>query len=1096
MYDLETAELIRTTPELEGLDRDGLPELFTEAFAQISSARVRLREKKDKKPEELIALMEQMQRLSYTNEALISILPEREDRNSAAFVAATAHHLCMNANRILKESPQQTFLERESISSDISAMLLFMIAEAMADAAETARQLSPNSSGEIEAVLIRSLQDLACGNLVEISKRGIPDRQLVFSDDPAITSVRALYRYVLEGVHSLANQLQLGYLKEGDAEPEKFFSKVCELSIGPSQSASEILTEIPTSVFSGPRHLAKLLSAVSKDLLENAVVMIPAPENIDEGKWQESMQRFAAYRPFLWRNHRDAIAQGYLQLGVSAAVGFPTGAGKSTLSELKINTALLANKDVIFIARTHALVDQTTKSLSSSFPAASVQKEREDDFGFLTEEELPDIFVMTPESCLTQISIDASIFKNVGLFVFDECHLLHSGGNSNDRRSVDAMLCVLNISNISNDVDFLFLSAMMKNAEDIAGWISELTGRSCLSLTLPWKPTRQLRGSVVYRQDAIRKIQRRLNIARETATTKNPSAEIKRELNTKPLALFSLKQTWASKNREDYALVGLLDNTVQLAANKYWRLTPNAVEVSSSIAAASVESGVKTLVFFQTIKNAVSAAKKISDKLEPVSIKLRDDEAGWLDKAITELGGASHLYIDVKDGRILKSATVHHGLLLPEERHLCESLYKRKDGIRVLTATYTLAQGMNLPSELVIIGEDSRFDQAKDRREILEAQELLNAAGRAGRAGENASGVVLVVPGKVVGFDDDSLKIGAHWAELREIFSQSDQCLDISDPLTSILDHIYLGLDKTNEIDKYAIFRLASGAKGDNEFEALSGAIKASFAAYISKKKENNDWLLERINSAKDFLSEQKQEAEDELVVTQVAATLGLSLDLVKRLSESLSKNGPDVDSIIPDWRRWFFRWLSQNPDLLEHVFRRSSLIELFGKKYEKLEVDEEKASHYLPIISKLTWCWMRGDTLKELEKVFGTHPDKIKTCEKARKFVLRLIPELSYLFGLPALLHEREQINSDDPIVAPSALFSLGRCVRLGFNFHEKAALNQIMRKAGFSRRQLHHYYASVKPYLTSAKTGEVWEQTLSRVETASNDELHARGE
>jgi len=331
---------------------------------------------------------------------------------------------------------------------------------------------------------------------------------------------------------------------------------------------------------------------------------------------------------------------------------------------------------------------------------------------------------------------------------------------------------------------------------------------------------------------------------------------------------------------------------------------------------------------------------------------------------------------------------------------------------------------------------------------------------------------------------------------LREIFSQSDQCLDISDPLTSILDHIYLGLDKTNEIDKYAIFRLASGAKGDNEFEALSGAIKASFAAYISKKKENNDWLLERINSAKDFLSEQKQEAEDELVVTQVAATLGLSLDLVKRLSESLSKNGPDVDSIIPDWRRWFFRWLSQNPDLLEHVFRRSSLIELFGKKYEKLEVDEEKASHYLPIISKLTWCWMRGDTLKELEKVFGTHPDKIKTCEKARKFVLRLIPELSYLFGLPALLHEREQINSDDPIVAPSALFSLGRCVRLGFNFHEKAALNQIMRKAGFSRRQLHHYYASVKPYLTSAKTGEVWEQTLSRVETASNDELHARGE
>jgi hypothetical protein len=61
----------------------------------------------------------------------------------------------------------------------------------------------------------------------------------------------------------------------------------------------------------------------------------------------------------------------------------------------------------------------------------------------------------------------------------------------------------------------------------------------------------------------------------------------------------------------------------------------------------------------------------------------------------------------------------------------------------------------------VIIAEDSRFDQAKDRREVLQAQELLNAAGRAGRAGQNANGIVLVIPGKVVGIDLKDATIGS-----------------------------------------------------------------------------------------------------------------------------------------------------------------------------------------------------------------------------------------------------------------------------------------------------------------------------------------------
>ena len=80
------------------------------------------------------------------------------------------------------------------------------------------------------------------------------------------------------------------------------------------------------------------------------------------------------------------------------------------------------------------------------------------------------------------------------------------------------------------------------------------------------------------------------------------------------------------------------------------------------------------------------------------------------------------------------------------------------------------------PGVLIISG-DSRFDLDTNKFAQLEAHELLNAAGRAGRAGESSQGLVLVVPSKVVAFEETANSIGPHWMKLQSIFSQSDQCL-------------------------------------------------------------------------------------------------------------------------------------------------------------------------------------------------------------------------------------------------------------------------------------------------------------------------------
>jgi superfamily II RNA helicase len=56
----------------------------------------------------------------------------------------------------------------------------------------------------------------------------------------------------------------------------------------------------------------------------------------------------------------------------------------------------------------------------------------------------------------------------------------------------------------------LLLSAMLKNGEELAEWIGQITGRPCVSVDLLWKPSRQARGVLIYRDEE-------LNEAKEAA---------------------------------------------------------------------------------------------------------------------------------------------------------------------------------------------------------------------------------------------------------------------------------------------------------------------------------------------------------------------------------------------------------------------------------------------------------------------------------------------------------------------------------------------------------------------------------------------------
>jgi replicative superfamily II helicase len=100
---------------------------------------------------------------------------------------------------------------------------------------------------------------------------------------------------------------------------------------------------------------------------------------------------------------------------------------------------------------------------------------------------------------------------------------------------------------------------------------------------------------------------------------------------------------------------------------------------------------------------------------------------------------------------------------------------------------------MNLPAQLAILAGDKRHDEAG--RAALAAHEILNAAGRAGRAGHLANGVVLMIPEPVLSFSGANTPDPRAFDKLRSVLPANDRCVMLEDPITAVLDRIQAGFD-------------------------------------------------------------------------------------------------------------------------------------------------------------------------------------------------------------------------------------------------------------------------------------------------------------
>lgn len=271
MFDPITAAIIASSPKLSGLDLEQLPKRLTQAFAEIVAARIQFRGQGGIEASLARTLLE-MRRLAAAHESYVALLPDRENRSAAAFVAASAHQVYLLSTANLDRP--HSYLDGASISSEVCASLLFLVAEAHADAAECAKRISIPTDPRrvVEAALLTAIQRFCFGRLNTVRRVALPE--LPVDMEPGEIAVNALYLELLKGIKNLADRLlsrvDLDVADGGIESPSSFFNRVKELSVGRLEDV--LGTGSPVfSLFPGPLHLANLLLAVDRDLVESAL---------------------------------------------------------------------------------------------------------------------------------------------------------------------------------------------------------------------------------------------------------------------------------------------------------------------------------------------------------------------------------------------------------------------------------------------------------------------------------------------------------------------------------------------------------------------------------------------------------------------------------------------------------------------------------------------------------------------------------------------------------------------------------------------------------------------------------------------------------
>ncbi len=397
----------------------------------------------------------------------------------------------------------------------------------------------------------------------------------------------------------------------------------------------------------------------------------------------------------LWSSQRAALPMALDSSNSGAVINLRTSAGKTRVAELAIMQTLLSDPTarVFYLAPFRSLALEVEHTLSATFSwlgynvshlyggsrVSSVDTE-------LAAESA--ITIATPEKTRTLFRAAPELFENVRLFIIDEGHLI--GPQERYVRNeifVDHLRSLVRATNAR----VLLLSAVLPNAQELAEWV---TGNADAVVSSAWKPSAERFGLLRWNGSRVK-----IDWQGEVESF-NPSF-----VEAKPLGFGTRRKPFPRSKNE-------------------------------AIAASAVRmSAIGPSMIFTARANSVpNLAESVLLALGQTPADYSWPEHEW---KVFEAVCEEELEVDAIEVRAARAGVVcHSNRLTPQVRLAIEHLMRAKPP-RIIIATTTLAQGVNVGISSVIIATPY-VDQS-----TISKRDFWNICGRAGRAFVDGEGKIL-----------------------------------------------------------------------------------------------------------------------------------------------------------------------------------------------------------------------------------------------------------------------------------------------------------------------------------------------------------------
>ena len=417
----------------------------------------------------------------------------------------------------------------------------------------------------------------------------------------------------------------------------------------------------------------------------------------------------------LWPPQVDLLtdaASSPLRIDVRRAVlTFPTSAGKTLLAQLLVVQHLaVAGTGVCFVAPSHSLCRETREGLDRRLWTLRRRIAEDGPLGDSLRTHA-DVVIMTPEKLSARLRADEqALLDEFGLFVLDEAHLI-----GDDTRGWSFETTISRLHSLTADTShrILLLSAALGGTASVQTWLG--AEDAVTTAARAWRGPRRLHATYTYRED-------------QASTVEIPPTGRQRVPRT-VTDLYGIVNLYVD---EGASIARRKTRVGQITATPRGNpQSPSRSERLLPIVRLAARSG-PVLV--------VHATRKAAERLAAEIAGSRVDTSAT--RAIVQLAeqrmGTTHNLVEV-----LRRGVAYHHAALPADIQAEIEDAVRQGAIDIICATSTLTEGINLPVRTVIISERGYYDGIQFHT-LIDSAGLMNAAGRAGRAGRETEGWVVI----------------------------------------------------------------------------------------------------------------------------------------------------------------------------------------------------------------------------------------------------------------------------------------------------------------------------------------------------------------